>query len=177
MANSSLPIRPIRSQVISTCLRNLADLIAQLSHELRDVRIARRRIARQRDLKHHTRVVRGSSGFIVVEARIERGQVELFIDQMIERELEGPRDDLFAKSYRQKSRAAIDLPIACHRSPLNFQIATMQLSVSRDFLHSLNVRVDWLVSQAGASLRQHSFFFAGLGNLSASNDKLCLGHS
>jgi hypothetical protein len=48
------------------------------------------------DLAHHARVVGAGAGLVVVESGIESGQVQLMVDQVIQRELERAGLDLLA---------------------------------------------------------------------------------
>ena len=117
------------------------NVVAQLAHELRDVSVARRRVARDRDerdvltagpfdrsaadqtaavgqqhdLQHHPRVVGRGAGLVVVEPGVERREVQLVVHEPVERELERAWLDLLAQHHGQESRASVDLFVPGHR--------------------------------------------------------------
>ena len=51
---------------------------------------------------------------VVAEARVEAGQVEFVIEQVIQRVLEGAGQQLPCKIDRQEARAGIDVFVAGH---------------------------------------------------------------
>src|SRR6266567_356467 len=65
-------------------------------------------IGQQHDLEHDARVIGAGTGLIVAKTRIEIGQLQFVVDQVIERKLECAGLDLLAQYNGQEARAAID---------------------------------------------------------------------
>jgi hypothetical protein len=115
-----------------------ADLRAQLGHELGDVGVAGSRVAgdshehhvllagaldlaagdealavgQQHDLEHHARVVGRGARHVVAEIGVQCAQIEFFIDEMPQRELEGAGLDLLVEHHRNEQAVALDRLVA-----------------------------------------------------------------
>lgn len=70
-------------------------------------------VAQQHDLEHDARVVGAGTGLIVAKACIQGAQVQLIVDQVIEREL-GAGLDLLAQHHRQEPGIAINGLVSGH---------------------------------------------------------------
>ena len=76
------------------------------------------RVGEQHDLEQHRGRVGGGAGQVVVVARIEAGQIDLVVEQVIQRVLEGAGQQLPLQIDREKSRAGVDVFVAGHPAPL-----------------------------------------------------------
>ena len=81
-------------------------------------------VGEQHDLEQHGRRVGGGAGVVVVVAGVEAGQVELVIDQVVQRVFEGAGEQLPLQIDGNKARAGVDVFVARHAGlQMNFRLS------------------------------------------------------
>jgi hypothetical protein len=73
------------------------------------------RVRQPHELEQHARRVGTRAGVVVVEARVEATEVDLVIEQVVQRMLERSGQQLRLKVHGQKARAGVDRLVAGHR--------------------------------------------------------------
>jgi len=182
MASISRPIRPCASQMSSTCLNTWP--IRSPRPEMKSAMVVKcgplsplramkcrvragafdgaagddaARIGQQHDLEHHGRGIGARAALIVVEACIEVAQVDLLVQQVVQRVLEGTRQQLRLQIHSKETRARVDVLLAGHRgAEANAVLSTLQrpcqrgrlarwffYSLVRAHLHGHRCRMDY----------------------------------
>ena len=72
------------------------------------------RVGQQHDLQEHGRRVGTRTDLVVVEARVERAQVDLAVEQVVQRVLEGAGQQLRLEIDGQEPGAGVDMLVAGH---------------------------------------------------------------
>lgn len=73
------------------------------------------RVGQQHDLEQHGRGVRTRAGVVVGKARVKAAEVDLVIEQVVQRVLECSGQQLGLQVHGQKARAGVDRLVASHR--------------------------------------------------------------
>jgi hypothetical protein len=73
------------------------------------------RVRQKNDLEQHGRRVGARAGHVVVEAHIEAAEIDLVIEQMVQRMLERSGKQLRFEVHRKESWAGVNVLVAGHR--------------------------------------------------------------
>ena len=87
------------------------------------------RVGQQHDLQEHGRRVGTRTDLVVVKARVERAQVDLAVEQVVQRVLEGAGQQLRLEIDGQKPRAGVDVLVAGHLGLVQYRPITLATGV------------------------------------------------
>ena len=71
-------------------------------------------VGQQHDLEHDTRVIRAGTDFVVVEGRVHGREIQLVLDQVIQRKGKAARNNLLGEFHRQHEAVALAGFVAGH---------------------------------------------------------------
>ena len=84
--------------------------------------------SKQHHLEQHRRRIGRGAGLVIAKARVETGQIDLVIEQVVQRVLESTRQQLPRQINREQPRAGIDVLVAGHPDSPNSLRSSFELA-------------------------------------------------
>ena len=100
-------------------------------------------IGEQDDFEQHTRWVGCRTGHIVAKTRIKIGEVNIVVEQTIQRMLKSARQKLPLKVNGKKPRAGVDVFVARHDAPSKYH-SVFDLDISFGSRHDAAMKILFL---------------------------------